>query len=220
MTNQIDEIPFFPAVAPAACTEVTRHGRSWPRYSTALADVVETSAPLEAPTPCRSYSVGDLRDHVLGWLQFFAVALADPDRTGPRLEPEAYRAAQESRPLPDVVRDSAARIRTALDGGVLQRRVVMSQSQMDGAAVVAMALGEYVVHGWDLATATGRPWQPSSQACEASLQFFAGTVAPEYRSADGAEGMFGPEVEISPDAPSLQRLLGFAGRDPHWAPPA
>jgi uncharacterized protein (TIGR03086 family) len=107
-----------------------------------------------------------------------------------------------------------------LDGGVLARRVVMSQAQMDGAAVVAMALGEYVVHGWDLATATGRPWQPSARACEVSLEFFAGTVAPEYRSADGAGGMFGPVVEVSPDASPLQRLLGFAGRDPQWAPPA
>jgi uncharacterized protein (TIGR03086 family) len=220
MTNQIDAIPFFPAVAPAACTEVTSAWALLAPVLEALADVVETSAPLEAPTPCRSYSVGELRDHVLGWLQYFAVALADPDRAGPRLEPDAYRAAQESRPLPDVVHDSAARIRTALDGGVLQRRVVMSQAQMDGAAVVAMALGEYVVHGWDLATATGRPWQPSSQACQASLEFFAGTVAPEYRSEDGAGGMFGPEVEVSPDASPLQRLLGFAGRDPRWAPPA
>jgi uncharacterized protein (TIGR03086 family) len=219
MTNQIDEIPYFPAVAPAACTEA---GSAWALIGPvleALADVVEAT-PLDGPTACRSYSVGELRDHVLGWLQFFAAALGDPDRSGARLDPDAYRAAEEPRPLPDVVRDSAARIRTALDGGVLQRRVVMSQAQMDGGAVVAMALGEYVVHGWDLATATGQLWQPAPKACEVSLEFFAGTVAPEYRSADGAGGMFGPEVEVSPDASPLQRLLGFAGRDPNWAPPA
>lgn len=40
-------------------------------------------------------------------------------------------------------------------------------------------------------------------------------MAPEYR---GEGGMFGPEVEVPADAPSLDELLGFSGRDPRWSP--
>jgi uncharacterized protein (TIGR03086 family) len=221
MTKQPEEIPYFPAVAPPAFAEPESARALLDPVLAALAGVVDVpEADLGRPTPCRSYTVGQLRDHVLGWVQFFAAALIDPDRSGPRLDPDAYRAAAEPRPLPDVVQDSATLMRVAMDAGVLKRQVVMSQSRMDGPAVVAMALGEYVVHGWDLATATGRPWQPAAEACDAAREFFGGTVAPEYRTEDGGGGYFGPEVPVPEDAPALDRLLGFAGRDPAWTPPA
>jgi len=219
MTNQLEEIPYFPAVAPSACADpATARGLIGPVLA-ALAEVVEVpESAREAPTPCRSYTVGALRDHVLGWLQFFAAALTDPDRATTRLDPDAYRADEEKRPLGEVVRTSLALIESALDAGVLERQVVLSQSRMDGPAVLGMALGEYVVHGWDLATATGRVWAPAALACEVSLEFFAAMVAPEYRSQDGEGGFFGPEVPVPDDAPALARLLGVAGRDPDWSP--
>ena len=85
---------------------------------------------------------------------------------------------------------------------------------MDGPGAFAMVLGEYLVHGWDLAVAVGAPWTPPAQACEAALAFFSGMVLPEYRGEDG--GFFGEEVPVDPDAPALDRLLGFAGRRPDW----
>ena len=33
-------------------------------------------------------------------------------------------------------------------------------------------------------------------------------------------GLFGPPVPVPDDAPTLHRLLGAAGRDPAWTPPA
>jgi uncharacterized protein (TIGR03086 family) len=106
-------------------------------------------------------------------------------------------------------------IEAALRDGVLERQVVLSGSRMDGPAAVAMVLGEYVLHGWDLARAVGLPWTPPPAACEAALEFFQGMIAPEYRVGDQA--YFGPEVPVPPGAAPLERLLGFAGRDPHWS---
>lgn len=40
-------------------------------------------------------------------------------------------------------------------------------------------------------------------------------VQPEYRG-DGLP--FGPEVAVAADAPALDRLLAFTGRDPGWEP--
>ncbi len=37
-----------------------------------------TDDQLHNPTPCSDYDVGQLRDHVLGWLTNFAAGFADP----------------------------------------------------------------------------------------------------------------------------------------------
>ena len=77
-----------------------------------------------------------------------------------------------------------------------------------------VALDELVIHGWDLAVATGQPAGydgPGLDEVQGMVQHF--------RSA-GVEGLFGPAVDVPEDAPQLDRILGLAGRDPGWAPPA
>lgn len=221
MTNATDEIPYFPAIAPAVFTDGAATAALFRPVLADLAEAVEVpDAALPAPTPCASFTVAGLRDHVLGWLQHFAVALSDPDRTSPRSDADAYRATDDERAPAEVVRESAAHLEAALVGDVLGRQVVMSTSRMDGSAVAAMALGEYLIHGWDLSVASGRHWAPSDAACDAAREFFEGMIAPEYRSEDGGGGFFAPEVPVPDDAPALHRLLGFAGRNPAWTPPA
>ena len=216
MTTTADDIPYFPATAPAELADAGTAVALIEPVLAQLADVVARVTPdaLNGPTPCTKYDVATLRDHVLGWLQFFAAAFADPGRTGPRPEPDAYRAADDDRDLADVVRASAATIADAVRGGVLEGQVVLAQSRMDGPPALGMVLGEYLVHGWDLAAAVGAPWTPSEQACEVALEFFRGMVLPEYRGDEG--GFFGEEVPVPATAPALERLLGFAGRRPGW----
>lgn len=183
-----------------------------------LAEAVAVPQPgdLHRPTPCTAYDLTQLRDHVLGWLQFFAAALSDPDRTRPRLDPAAYRTADDPRDPDQVVRDSGQAITDAIRGGVLGRTVPMSQSMMDGPAAVGMVLGEYVLHGWDLARTFDRPWNPPDASAAAALAFLSGVITPEYRNPDA--GGFGAEIPVPADAPVLDRLLGFTGRDPAWTP--
>lgn len=216
MTTTADEPPYFPATAPAALADAGTAVALLDPVLGQLADVVGGVTPEQSgdPTPCTRYDVATLRDHVLGWLQFFAAAFADPARTGPRPDPSVYRAADDDRDLADVVRRSADTLRDAVRGGVLDGQVVVSQSRMEGPAAFGMVLGEYLVHGWDLAVAVGAPWTPPEQACENALEFFRGMVLPEYRGDEG--GFFGAEVAVAPDAPALDRLLGFAGRRPDW----
>ncbi len=212
-----DDIPYFPAPSLPVMRDPVQVRSLLEPVLTDLADLVDVrDDALGRPTPCADYTIGDLRDHVLGWLQFFAAAAGDPGRATTRPDPAAYRAAADPRKPSDVVRAAAADLVAALDRGVLDGRVVMSQAEMDGPAVLAMALGEYVVHGWDLAVAGGAPWAPSDQACAVALEFFTATVAPQYRGPDG--GFFLDEVPVPADAPILDRLLGFAGRDPGWRP--
>ncbi len=219
--SEIQQVPYFPATAPAVFSDPPAVRSMFEPVLDALAEVVDVPDVWAAGrTPCASFSVEQLRDHVLGWLQHFATALTDPDRRADRPDPDTYRAAADERAPGDVVRAAAAVIGAEVDAGIAGRRVIMSQAAMDGDAVLAMALGEYLVHGWDLARATGRDWSVPEGACSAALDFFAAMITDEYRSADGAGGFFGPQVAVPDDAAALDRLLGFAGRDPHWTAPA
>jgi uncharacterized protein (TIGR03086 family) len=77
-----------------------------------------------------------------------------------------------------------------------------------------VALDELVIHGWDLAKATRAPAGyegPELEAVHAMVQ--------QFRSS-GIDGLFGPEVSVPHSAPVLDRILGVAGRDPGWDPPA
>jgi hypothetical protein len=74
-----------------------------------------------------------------------------------------------------------------------------------------MTLGEYLVHGSDLARATGRPWDPPIAATQAALDFMPTMLTDEYR---GEGKSFGYRVDVAPDASALDQLLGLCGRDP------
>ncbi|PRY22758.1 hypothetical protein [Pseudosporangium ferrugineum] len=74
-----------------------------------------------------------------------------------------------------------------------------------------------MTHGWDLATATGLPWQPDEATAERALAYYRETIKPEWR---GPGMPFGPEFPVSPDASALERVIAFAGRDPAWTPKA
>lgn len=213
-----DELPLFPTAAPEVFSDAAATTALFEPVLAALADtVVVTADDLARPTPCDGYTVGELRQHVLAWLQFFAAALNDPDGASPRIDVESWTLGDND---PAAIVNRAARdIAAAVQRGVADRTVVMSAARMAGDGVLAMALGEYLIHGWDLAKASGRAWPPATSQCGAAaagpaLAFLEGMVTPEYRGPDS--GFFDAEVDVAADASAFDRLLGFAGRDPAW----
>jgi uncharacterized protein (TIGR03086 family) len=81
---------------------------------------------------------------------------------------------------------------------------------------------DLVLHGWDLARATGQ--DDTMNAEDVERLWLITTAIPaelmeKYRT-PGAFGpgieVFGPEVKIPEDAPLQDRLLGLIGRDPGW----
>lgn len=210
------DLPFFPVPMPPVFEQAEPLLDLVSPVLDRLALLVEGSMDAEpgARTPCADFDVTALRDHIVGWLDFFGAALADPQRRTSRPDPTAYRAADDGRVPAEVVRAAAAKIEEAVRGGVLNGEVAVSQSRMSGPGVLGMVLGEYTVHGWDLARATGQLWDPPTASCEAALDFFRGMVAPEYRGGDG--GFFAEEVFVPASASAIDRLIGFAGRDTNW----
>lgn len=77
-------------------------------------------------------------------------------------------------------------------------------------------IAELAVHGWDLARATGQQADLDQALARRALSWSQQMLRPEFRGPDKA---FGPEVAVAADAPIYQRLAGWFGRDPEWAPP-
>ncbi|HEY2207435.1 MAG TPA: TIGR03086 family metal-binding protein [Pseudonocardia sp.] len=179
-----------------------------------LAELVDgiDDGRLADPTPCTEYDVAALREHVLGWLTTFAAGFADPDGRAPRADLSGYRAPADPAAA---VRAAADQLDRALRDGAADRPLWLGEASMPGELALSMILWEYQMHGWDLAAALGRPWDPPGVA--ESLEFAPGMLSDDYQ---GEGKPFGPRVAVPDDAPPLDRLLGFSGRDPHWKSPA
>ncbi|XKH56112.1 TIGR03086 family protein [Citricoccus nitrophenolicus] len=168
-----------------------------------------------APTPCPQMPVHLLLAHLHG----LAIAFRDAARkidgpttqTAPdpsRLElPGNWREAlpAELENLAAAWNETGARTGTTTAGA----------QTMPSDVALLVALDEVVLHGWDLAVATGQDYAVEQQALDAVEQFCAGI--PEEPGE--REGLFGPRVPVPAEAPQLDRVLGLSGRDPGWRPP-
>lgn len=86
--------------------------------------------------------------------------------------------------------------------------------EMPGEVGGLVALDEVLLHGWDLARASGQPYDADEASVAACYDFVA--QWPD----DARGGLFGPVVDVPAGAPMLDRLLGLSGRDPAWTPTA
>lgn len=169
-----------------------------------------TDEHLTAPTPCQEYSVGDLVEHIGGLAAAFAGAARKEPTPGSeqggsgdasRLEPGwRDRIDRDLADLAAAWRDPAAYEGETSAGGV----------EMPGSIAASVALNEIVVHGWDLATALGRPFTARDEDVAACMAFAGPFSAPGTEDQRG--DAFGPVVPVPDDAPALARLLGYMGR--------
>jgi len=169
-----------------------------------------TDDQLHDPTPCTDYDVGQLQDHVLGWLNNFAAGFADPHGQAPQATVEAYQASDD--PAAEV-QAAAELLVQAVRGGAAARPLKLGDAAMPGEMALGMILWEYQVHGWDLARGTGQPWNPPAAAAEQSLSFAPTMLTDDYQ---GEGKTFAQPVTVPEDAPPLDRLLGLSGRRPDW----
>ena len=165
---------------------------------------------LDRPTPCEGYRVGDLLDHVGGFaLAFRAAAVKQPLDGGPA--GDAAHLGDDWRAR--IPRDLVALAEAWQDADAWTGMTAAGGVDLPGEVAGAVALDELVIHGWDLAKATGQPPGYDGPGLEAVL----GMVL-HFRGS-GIDGIFGEEVPVPEDAPLFDRILGIAGRDPGWKPP-
>ena len=158
----------------------------------------------DAPTPCDGWTVRDVVAHAIDTERDF---LARHD-----LEPG---------PAPDLGDPTTAwRVHAGAVTEVLARDSV-AEREYDGyfgrttiAATMADFYGwDLVIHGSDVARATGQSWS-ISDAKASELH----ATADGWGDALYSEGVCGGAVPVADDATATDRLLARLGRDPEWRP--
>jgi hypothetical protein len=77
------------------------------------------------------------------------------------------------------------------------------------------AADELVVHGWDLARATGQPFDADTAALEAARSFLSLFASPDAPA--GTSVPFGPSRPLPDDSPLLDQVISLAARDVNWS---
>lgn len=175
-----------------------------------------SDAQLTAPTPCEDTPLAALIGHVDGLVLAFTQAATKDIPEGGSQPPSAASS--------DLPADWRTRIPEQLDALAAAWRSPDAWQGMTEAGGIAMpgadagnvAMNELVVHGWDVARASGQPYTAGADEIESCLAFVSPAV--EQSGGKGVPGLFGPAVPSSGDAPALDRLIAMTGRDPSWTP--
>ncbi|MDQ4118078.1 MAG: TIGR03086 family metal-binding protein [Actinomycetota bacterium] len=170
---------------------------------------------LAAPTPCPDMTVAALLDHLHGLAWAFTVAAEkSPDSATSAAQADADALVPAWREEIPARLDALARAWAEPDAWT--GMTAAGGVELPGEVAGTVALDEIVLHGWDLAVATGQTFRPDDASVEVVYGFTAAMSAPGQEA--GREGLFGPVVPVPEDAPAFERALGFAGRDPRWTP--
>jgi uncharacterized protein (TIGR03086 family) len=174
-------------------------------------------ADLGKPTPCPSYTLGDLIDHV-GGLALAFTAAARKDTSGGYGDQgpsgDASRLSGDWRGR--IGRDLATLAQAWRDPAAWTGMTHIAGIDAPGEMVGLTAADELVVHGWDVARATGQAYEAEPGMLDAALRFLTAFSSPDLPA--GPDVPFGPPRQVSEGAPPLDRVVALAGRDPGWAP--
>jgi uncharacterized protein (TIGR03086 family) len=85
--------------------------------------------------------------------------------------------------------------------------VPFGDGEMPAATAASILSIEFLVHGWDIATATNQPYPVSDEVAEYVLGLAQRVVPPRRTGGD-----FADEVPVGPGADAFERLVAFTGR--------
>jgi uncharacterized protein (TIGR03086 family) len=186
------------------------------KAATEVVEVARNVKPdqLGAPTPCPEWDVRALVNHLMFWSAFRSELAARKEQApadDPITEETDFTASPD---WPETLArqlDKAVAAWSAPDA--LTGDTGLAGGSMPARMIAMMMVGELVVHGWDLARATGQtlPVDPAVVAT-------AGEMAAAMGDQGRQMGAFGAEVTVPADASPLDKVLGLSGRDPQWTP--
>lgn len=161
-----------------------------------LDKVAGATKKMDASTPCEQWQVRDLMNHMLDTSRYFVTSAQGEDASPPSPQPPSMLSKD---PVADFRRARADTIKTFSEHGVIEKT----------GPSLGIAFSDQLLHGWDLAKATGQDATMPDGLPEAAYQMIHGRFTDEQRT-----GVFEPEIEVSDNASAQDKLLAYTGRDP------
>jgi uncharacterized protein (TIGR03086 family) len=177
------------------------------------ARVAQVGDRWKAPTPDDQWDVATLVDHLIDEQRWVAPLLAGKSLS------EAEDAVKAMGPTePDRVaaweQAAFAASESFNSAGVLDRTVELSRGPTPARDYIAEMVFDLCVHSWDLGKAIGFDGQLPD---ELAAPVF--TLIQQYGDLTAFPGdMFKKAEPVADDAPLVDRLVAFTGRNPSWAP--
>jgi uncharacterized protein (TIGR03086 family) len=151
---------------------------------------------LDARTPCDDWDVRTLQSHMLQTQQYFVDSAQGREGS---LTPNP----------PDLLGDDP--VRQFEDARAQTLRVFGQDGVIEKTGpAIGIAFSDMLLHGWDLAKATGQDTTMPDGLAESAYQMIHGRFTDEQR-----KGVFKPEIEVGDDASPQDKLLAYTGRDPN-----
>ncbi len=173
-------------------------------------DQMSTTDPasLRLSTPCDQYDVGQVAAHLVAVVQrITAVARGLDPFSVPQeiagLEPAGFGAAWNAA--------VAVQAEVWSNDSVLAQPLVLPFATLPGAIALAIYGSEVLVHTWDLARGLGLNVAWDEDLAEGALATMQFGLPAEPR---GGEVPFAAVVEVALDAPAMDRLVAWLGRQP------
>ena len=170
-----------------------------------FARLVEQTTDWSAPAPVEGWTARDVVDHLVSWFRGFLSAGGVELPAGPSVADDPLAAWQHH----------ADGVQALLDDRGEEEFVHPYLGPNPLAhAIDQFYISDVFMHSWDLARATGQTPRLDEHFAG---QMLAGMQPIEQMLRDS--GQYGPPVPVPDDAPAVDRLMGFVGRDPGWQPP-
>ena len=163
------------------------------------------------PTPCADWDVRTLLNHLIVWTSHSLEARAHGQSVGQDLIDRDFADDPDFAAAYRVQLDRA--LAAWADQAAWDRSLDVMGTATPAADVAALNIAEMVLHGWDLAAATGQAYTVGEPAAAAAMRA-AEANAELFRQYQG----FADPVKAPPSASVLDRLLALSGRDPAWRP--
>lgn len=154
------------------------------------------TSKLDAATPCDEWDARTLMNHMLETQRYFLGAAHGADVSPPGQTPPELLGDD---PVADFSHARSAMIETFREPGVIEK----------AGPSLGIAFADQLLHGWDLARATGQDATMPAGLPEAAYAAIHGQFTEEQR-----KGVFKPEIDVGSDASAQDRLLAYTGRNP------
>jgi len=160
---------------------------------------------LSGPTPCASWDVAGLVNHLVGGQYFFATMVKGetmPEGDAPNFSTGDFVAAFNE--------GASASVAAFNADGAMSKIIHLPFGDMPGAAFAGIAATDTFTHAWDLAKATGQSTDLSPELAAGLLEGAKAFIPESFRGPEPAP--FGPIQTAPAGACNADQLAAFLGR--------